>query len=572
MRRLTLMLAACTLSTGCLDLNPAAYTFDAGHPVVDAGLSGTDCPHACTSPPARRCLDATTLEAFPTQGRCAAQGGCGYNAVSVACANGCANGACTGDPCAGRFCDAPPAPTCGDATHLRVSAPSGACDHGSCAYATQVVECPGGCRDGACVGDACTGRRCTTPPPSQCLDDHSLRLFVTPGACAEGQCAYSTAELTCAHGCSEGACTNDPCASLACATPPAPTCSGASTRRSYGLQGTCTAGACHYQPTDTACPAGQQCNSGTCVTPSVTCMMSCASGCCEADVCRPPATQDHSHCGFGAQLCGACAPGDECASGRCRASDLCSVANGGCSANATCSSGTATSRVCTCNSGYTGDGLTCDVAPGSALVSWVFPDGHGCADAVTSEGINSVELLLDTVSHGISPCSSGLTGVTLSGLMPGSHSLELRASGASAFQYFGAKTQLIVTAGATAKAAVPLSYVVGGFSVKWRFSAGANKFTCAQMTNPRVWVNFKDSSGAFVYPDAGASVPCLNGNSVQGTTFPYLPAGTYSLYIQTVGYAGFLFVSDQLTPPVVVVAAGDFPSLTTAPIIDVVVK
>ena len=37
----------------------------------------------------------------------------------------------------------------------------------------------------------------------------------------------------------------------------------------------------------------------------------------------------------------------------------CSINNGGCSANAQCTNVIGGTRTCACNTGYTGDGLTC---------------------------------------------------------------------------------------------------------------------------------------------------------------------------------------------------------------------
>jgi alpha-tubulin suppressor-like RCC1 family protein len=54
----------------------------------------------------------------------------------------------------------------------------------------------------------------------------------------------------------------DPCAGIACETPPAPTCVSATTLRTSTTPGTCADGECSYASIDTECPEG--CNGGKC--------------------------------------------------------------------------------------------------------------------------------------------------------------------------------------------------------------------------------------------------------------------------------------------------------------------
>ena len=84
----------------------------------------------------------------------------------------------------------------------------------------------------------------------------------------------------------------------------------------------------------------------------------------------PPATASMCFCaqGYAPDPSGACIPMDPCATN-----------NGGCDANATCDASTG-SVVCTCNSGYVGDGTTCAVDPCAANPCGT--QGATCTDTI----------------------------------------------------------------------------------------------------------------------------------------------------------------------------------------------
>jgi len=68
--------------------------------------------------------------------------------------------------------------------------------------------------------------------------------------------------------------------------------------------------------------------------------------------------QNNSQCGAGAVVCGGCGGGLQCTDGNCSDVDECASGNGGCDAHATCAN-TVGGRTCTCQSGYSGNGLSC---------------------------------------------------------------------------------------------------------------------------------------------------------------------------------------------------------------------
>jgi hypothetical protein len=243
---------------------------DLGSPTTCDGVS-------CNTPPARVCADAQTLRIYDATGSCS-DGKCSYSSRTESCAGGCANGACVNNPCQGVTCNLPPANRCLDASTLVVPSPTGSCSGGSCRYAESFQTCPFGCANDACVGDPCAGKTCNQPPAKFCLSPSTLRTFQTAGVCTGGSCLYAPTDETCAFGCANGACANDPCAGKTCNQPPAAACVTANTLRTFSMAGMCSGGSCLYTPSDVICTYG------------------CAAGACANDPCAgvscntPPAT------------------------------------------------------------------------------------------------------------------------------------------------------------------------------------------------------------------------------------------------------------------------------------------
>jgi len=223
--------------------------------------SGT--PVTCDTPPPNECIDAYTMRSYAAEGTCVA-GSCSYGFQDVSCQNGCADGACTGDPCAGVVCDQPPGPCYEN---------QGVCSQGSCSYPPLAdgTTCDDGqsCTlDDVCTSGVCSGAPmiCDTPPPSECIDDNTLRSYESEGYCRNGACSYNFQDMPCANGCSNGACEGDPCAGVACDNPPADECITSTTRRTYS-EGYCDQGSCVYPYLDEYCENGcldGQCQSGSC--------------------------------------------------------------------------------------------------------------------------------------------------------------------------------------------------------------------------------------------------------------------------------------------------------------------
>ncbi len=152
----------------------------------------------------------SALRQFKESGDCNAESQrCVYGYEDIACAGGCATGACEGlDTCDGG-CATPPDPICSNPVTLITYAAPGTCQGGVCTYPATETSCPHGCEDGACLQDTCAGVTCDQPPEPACVDSATLRIYSTPGVCSHGTCEYAHEDQTCLLGCAQGACRMD---------------------------------------------------------------------------------------------------------------------------------------------------------------------------------------------------------------------------------------------------------------------------------------------------------------------------------------------------------------------------
>jgi len=241
--------------------------------VCDGGCEADRCvgnPCAgilCEHPPARYC-DGDDLVVFDVFGRCDG-GACQYASQSVDCGDsGCTDGHCNGsDVCETVSCDKRPAAFCLNGTTLRTFPWDGVCDNGACRYDPSDVECFDGCVNGQCVGDPCAGVSCDRPTPAYCRNGSTLVHWNgMPGMCVDGVCDYETVESACTGSCASGACTGDPCQGVICMRPPASYCVDEVHLRTFFMPGTCVGGGfCSYESSDMECMYG--CQGGACQEP-----------------------------------------------------------------------------------------------------------------------------------------------------------------------------------------------------------------------------------------------------------------------------------------------------------------
>ncbi|MBW2704164.1 MAG: hypothetical protein JRF33_25370 [Deltaproteobacteria bacterium] len=162
----------------------------------------------CDQPPSNDCIDENTLRSYTGIGRCA-EGACAYDYSDINCSQGCVDGGCQGDPCAGVICNTPPEPSACYQT-------DGTCVSGGCQYD---YNDGAGCDDGdpcrvqdSCSLGTCRGipMDCSSPIDNHC-DGDSAVIFSATGTCTDGNCSYSSQTVFCDEGCTDGACNGDPC-------------------------------------------------------------------------------------------------------------------------------------------------------------------------------------------------------------------------------------------------------------------------------------------------------------------------------------------------------------------------
>ncbi|MDP1918150.1 MAG: hypothetical protein Q8L14_18035 [Myxococcales bacterium] len=313
----------------------AGVEHDAG--TIDDGGVNACMNVTCAAPPTSTCLDATRLRIFDARGVCA-QGQCLYGSREELCTAGCANDACQNNPCQGITCSTPPVAVCTDAATLKSFAPMGTCNNGSCRYAETLTTCQFGCTNGRCTNDPCAGVSCGQPPAPFCSNATTLRTFSTQGVCASGSCLYTPSDTTCRFGCVNGRCTNDPCQGVTCSTPPASACVNGSTLRTFTAAGVCSGGSCLYSPVDSTCQFG--CAAGSCVgnpCQGVTCSQPPAATCMNPTTLRTFSTS------------GTCSNG------------ACSYASADAACPFGCANGSCTGNPC--------QGVTCNAPPANACLN-----------------------------------------------------------------------------------------------------------------------------------------------------------------------------------------------------------
>ncbi len=244
------------------------------------------------------------------------------------------------NPCSGVVCNSPPVSKCSGSS-LEVYEAVGTCGaNGQCTYKSSTTACPNGCSNGACTGDPCIGVSCNSAPPNTCTDASHLTTHQSPGTCdSTGQCSYSSVQAYCPFGCQNDVCQGDPCAGVTCNSPPASYCKDASYLTVYDTPGTCTSsGACSYPNThDVYCSfgcAGTQCTNDPCA--GKVCSTPPAANCKDANTARTyssSGTCSNGLCSY-PETDTPCPYG--CVNGVCRD---CQV-NGDCPAGNYCQSGT----------------------------------------------------------------------------------------------------------------------------------------------------------------------------------------------------------------------------------------
>lgn len=196
----------------------------------------------------------------------------------------------------------------------------------------------------------------------------------------------------------------------------------------------------------------------------------------------------------------------------------------------------------------------------TAMMSWTFPpNGAAAAPNCTQAGVTSVSISIDQGTPFQVACSLGFgASVQVDNLTPGVHSVVLEGQDSNGFVYYRKTSSLSAQVGGSANSYL-FDWAAGSLALKWTFSNGVTQLTCAQAGITQVNVNLLDSANNYLYGNTGIDVPCLTNTGVQGTVFPFLNGGAYSLYLQAYGTGSVLYRSNFTTPPLVSVVDGVFP-------------
>ncbi len=197
---------ACNATSPC----PKGYACVSGACRLGSQCQGSNCGVACTlgncAPSTVACVDTVTLRR--TDSACNEVSGlCEPQFNDTVCANGCKNNACTDDACKNTVCNMPPAPTCDGAN--RIGSGAASCQMGVCSYEQTKTACAQGCKEGACIGDPCLGVVCMTPPGPSCVGS-DLKTYQVAGTCQAGKCDYAVNLQPCPNGCQKDACLATP--------------------------------------------------------------------------------------------------------------------------------------------------------------------------------------------------------------------------------------------------------------------------------------------------------------------------------------------------------------------------
>jgi hypothetical protein len=119
--------------------------------------------------------------------------------------------------------------------------------------------------DPAATGDPCDGVDCSSPPAASCVDSHTRRQFKKTGTCSAGTCSYDSSDSTCMYGCVRGQCQGEPCDASNC-TLPADDCLDSS-RLEHFTSASCSSNVCEVDSVVMVCPGG------------------CANNACQAETC-----------------------------------------------------------------------------------------------------------------------------------------------------------------------------------------------------------------------------------------------------------------------------------------------
>jgi hypothetical protein len=218
--------------------------------------------------------------------------------------------------------------------------------------------------------------------------------------------------------------------------------------------------------------------------------------------------------------------------------------------------------------------VTIDLTPvGSpasyAYLNWRFPANSSSSNPdCVSAGVTDVEVDIDGYIQSFR-CVEGKSspGARTVLLNPGVHDIRFRAMDSSGYVYYSYAGTLTTSAGSPSFQEYTFNWAVGGAVVRWQLTSSNYSCTSAGITD--IAINFRNVAtqavlwGNYDNPATWAIKPCSAGY----WNFPFLPPGTYQIYIKGSGPGGGAYYSNGSVPPQTTINAGVFPPDTAAQLV-----
>jgi len=209
-----------------------------------------------------------------------------------------------------------------------------------------------------------------------------------------------------------------------------------------------------------------------------------------------------------------------------------------------------------------------DLAPLSAnsfaYLMWTFPPNSvsqtpNCDQA----GVAFVDVVIDGGTPQRASCSAGFSqpGFRTADLPAGRHQIELRGVDSTNFPVYRFVGTLQTYAGSPISASYGLLWNIGGASISWQLVNGGVIQSCDLAGVDTVNVNFRDSSGAFVY-GSGDPQPCSGAPILYNGLLP----DRYQVILSATSHSGVQYSSSGTNPPTVSVTAGVFVDPNSTPL------
>lgn len=199
-----------------------------------------------------------------------------------------------------------------------------------------------------------------------------------------------------------------------------------------------------------------------------------------------------------------------------------------------------------------------------AYLSWSFPALSNASNPTCAQaGVAHVDVSFDGAPAVRYPCAEGqgASGAVTPYLSSGTHAISLTAVTGDNYPLFAKQGTLVTSVGVPTAQGYALEWAVGGVTVAWSLSAAGVVQSCASADVTRVYVDFQDASGNWVYGQSGDEQQC----TAASVSYDYLKPGSYRVYVAGWDLANRVYApANTNNLPTVTVQAGVF---STVPVV-----